>query len=46
MSLHDEKDNITHSVYLIPPLVILLLPPEAGRDEPEADIGAFKLIQH
>jgi hypothetical protein len=38
--------NVTHSMYLIPPFLILFLPPEARRYEPEADICAFKLIHH
>lgn len=38
--------NVTHSMYLIPPFLILFLPSKARRDEPEADICAFKLIQH
>jgi hypothetical protein len=38
--------NVTHSMYPIPPFLILFLPPETRRDEPEADICAFKLIQH
>lgn len=37
--------SVTHSMYFIPPFLILFLPPEARRYVPEADICAFKLIQ-
>jgi hypothetical protein len=33
-------------MYFIPPILIFFLPPQAGRDEPEADVGTFKLVQY